>query len=544
MCPFDELRGDPQRLQSRQKVFLARRKECKGGPASASSGGDAKRRQARPAVALALQLGMGSALRLAWVLALCARACASAPPGARLSCAMRGSCVPSRVCACAPGADGCEAGGAACPFPGSGAPCVLPADDNAPLPASALAPSIERVCPGVLGADGLACCDEAQLAFLQQQLDMARGLLANCPACWANFQRFWCVFTCSPDQGSFVDVTKSRICDASLFPGQNSAHGAEAGCEGTNSSAQNIPTVQAVRLRVDEAYAAGIFRSCKDVTVSATGQKAVDMAFGGARSAADFLNFQGVTAYSSGQNPLKLEFDFLNSSTITSVTQSAGDASDSSSGGKVTAGRGNTVAPAGAMREATVECHVEDAELGCLCNDCASACPAAPPLHNASPWYRVSLDPLIHLDVNALFAAAVLVLGLLFAQALLEALETSASGLPGFSCFLGDFEQQAQQRDDVREPSADARAAVSVVCGQPAHDCAAPVGDGSLGVQGASGRRWLEGALGSAAGRCAMQPRRVMRVWGAIAGASVVCLIASPMHVLTDPVKLWAQPGR
>jgi hypothetical protein len=47
-----------------------------------------------------------------------------------------------------------------------------------------------------------------------------------------------------------------------------------------------------VRLLVDEAYATALFSSCKDVTVSATGQKAVDMAFGGALSAADFLRFQ------------------------------------------------------------------------------------------------------------------------------------------------------------------------------------------------------------------------------------------------------------
>lgn len=365
---------------------------------------------------------------LCWALVLAVFAQHSSSALARPSCAMRGSCVPNRVCSCTPGTDGCEAGGERCPFPGSGAPCELNVDDNAPLPASTLAPSIGRVCPGLLGADGLVCCDEAQLAVLEQQLDLARGLLANCPACWANFQRFWCAFTCSPDQGSFVDVTKSRTCDASLFPGPNSGKDARgAGCEGTNSSDRNVSTVQAVRLRVDAAYAAGLFRSCKDVTVSATGQKAVDMAFGGARSAADFLHFQGVTAYASGQNPLELEVDFLNSSVSMPAAAESAWQRDwpgrrGGGGRREPAGEedGSTVssaaAAAGVMEEETVECHVEDVNLGCLCNDCASACPAAPPALNSSSWFRASLEPLVALDVNTLLATAVLVLGLLYAQ--------------------------------------------------------------------------------------------------------------------------------
>jgi hypothetical protein len=348
---------------------------------------------------------------------------------------MRGSCVQNRVCRCAPGSDGCAAGAGVCPFPGTGAPCELPLDGTAaPQPASALAPSIEHVCPGVMDIDDLVCCDDAQLATLKQQLDMAHGLLANCPACFANFRRFWCVFTCSPQQGSFVEVTNSRVCDASLFPGPNSgADGAPpqdaAGCDGTPSNTQNVSTVQSVRLRVDEAYATALFDSCKDVTVSATGQKAVDMAFGGARSAADFLHFQGVTAYASGQNPLKIEVLLVNSSSSPSFPSFSATRTflefspeeDQTSGGGTSMGRqvlgvGEGGGAVGAMLAETVACDVQDGELGCLCNDCSAACPPPPPPLPSSSWYAFSLEPLYAMEVNSVLAAAALALGLFFAQ--------------------------------------------------------------------------------------------------------------------------------
>jgi len=280
-----------------------------------------------------------------------------------------------------------------CPFPGTGAPCVLSAGDNAPQNASTLAPSIEAVCPGVLSLQDLVCCDNKQLVQLQQQLDMAHGLLANCPACWANFRRFWCVFTCSPEQGSFVQVTESRVCNSALFPGPNIGpdggppQGA-AGCDGTSSNDETIATVQALRLRVDAEYASDLFRSCVDVTVSATGQKAVDMAFGGARSAAEFFKFQGSTAYASGQNPLNIQVNFVNSSSYSSSFSSSARISEQAVGQvsqeEDLVGGGKRDVLSAAMREETVACHVEDAALGCLCNDCSTACPQAPPQLSSS----------------------------------------------------------------------------------------------------------------------------------------------------------------
>jgi hypothetical protein len=163
----------------------------------------------------------------AWALVLLLLA-ALAPAGEGTSghCAIRGTCVSKAVCNCAVGTEGCEPGSDMCPFPADGAPCLVSGDDDGAKPvqphprasapasvaqlrrasrcvgpqAAQVAPGIEKVCPEVFNSSDLVCCAEDQLEFLEKQLAMAQGILASCPACWANFRRLWCTFTCSPSQ--------------------------------------------------------------------------------------------------------------------------------------------------------------------------------------------------------------------------------------------------------------------------------------------------------------------------------------------------------
>lgn len=91
----------------------------------------------------------------------------------------------------------------------------------------------------------------------------------------SNFRRFWCSFTCSPQQSSFVHVTSSAVCDPAAHPGPNK--GQAAGCEGTFSSEQQKPAAQSVVVDVDADYARQLFESCRSVTVAATGQNVMDV---------------------------------------------------------------------------------------------------------------------------------------------------------------------------------------------------------------------------------------------------------------------------
>jgi Niemann-Pick C1 protein len=52
--------------------------------------------------------------------------------------------------------------------------------------------------------DSKVCCDENQLVDLVDQVKKAERIISACPACWSNFLQFFCSFTCSPDQSSFV----------------------------------------------------------------------------------------------------------------------------------------------------------------------------------------------------------------------------------------------------------------------------------------------------------------------------------------------------
>ena len=51
------------------------------------------------------------------------------------------------------------------------------------------------------------CCDTSQLVALRTNFQIASTLLRRCPACLANFHRYFCYQTCSPDQAEFMAIT-------------------------------------------------------------------------------------------------------------------------------------------------------------------------------------------------------------------------------------------------------------------------------------------------------------------------------------------------
>jgi Niemann-Pick C1 protein len=185
---------------------------------------------------------------------------------------------------------------------------------------------------------------------------MAEGLFSRCPACFFNFRQFWCTFTCSPEQARFVTVLQSSVCNATQHPGASG----RGGCAGSPSWATGLAGVQRVLVQVDAAYAAALFDSCRAVTVAATGQPAMQLAFGRAASAADFLRFQGLDAYAAGQSPIQILFNLSLSYP------------PSSSGG-------------GVLNATAESCGTERGDLACTCGDCQAACPPPPP-PPPPPW--------------------------------------------------------------------------------------------------------------------------------------------------------------
>jgi Niemann-Pick C1 protein len=113
------------------------------------------------------------------------------------------------------------------------------------------------------------CCTKDQLETLRDKTQQAAPLIASCPACHNNFRTFYCDFTCSPDQSTFLDIVSI----------QNTTSGKQA--------------VKEVNYLVSDEFRQGFYDSCKSVQFGATNGFAMDLIGGGAKDANGFLKYMG-----------------------------------------------------------------------------------------------------------------------------------------------------------------------------------------------------------------------------------------------------------
>lgn len=118
-------------------------------------------------------------------------------------------------------------------------------------------------------AQGPTCCTSEQVETLRDSLAQAEPIISSCPACRNNFMSFFCSFTCSPWQGSFLNVTE------------------------TQQSSTGETAVKSVDFFVGGRFASGFYDSCKNVQVGATNGYAMDLIGGGAKTYTEFLKFLG-----------------------------------------------------------------------------------------------------------------------------------------------------------------------------------------------------------------------------------------------------------
>lgn len=93
---------------------------------------------------------------------------------------------------------------------------------------------------------------------LRDNLQQAETFISSCPACRNNFRDFWCSFTCSPYQGSFLEVSSTQTTDS----GENA--------------------VKSTEYYIGEGFGVGFFDSCKSIKFGATNGYAMDLLGGGA----------------------------------------------------------------------------------------------------------------------------------------------------------------------------------------------------------------------------------------------------------------------
>lgn len=198
-----------------------------------------------------------------------------------------------------------------CPYDG---PPVEPEDSKA-------RDLLVSVC-GAQFVQGSTCCTSGQVETLRDSLAQAELIISSCPACRNNFRSFFCSFTCSPHQGSFLNITD------------------------TQKTSSGETAVKTVDFFVGEQFASGFFDSCKNVQVGATNGYAMDLIGGGAKTYSAFLKFLGDEKDLG--SPFQINYP---SSTPLDFT---------------------------ALDPTPRNCADNDLESRCTCIDCPTVCPALP----------------------------------------------------------------------------------------------------------------------------------------------------------------------
>ncbi|TFK76143.1 multidrug efflux transporter AcrB transmembrane domain-containing protein [Pluteus cervinus] len=244
-------------------------------------------------------------------------------------CAMRGTC----------GRLGMFGRDLPCPFDG---PAQEPESNSA-----------RRLLVSVCGpeyAEGPVCCTADQVETLRENFNQVDGLVSTCPACRNNFRSFFCSFTCSPDQGSFVNITSTQV----------------------TSTGENA--VKSLDFYVGEEHGVGFFDSCKNVQVGATNGYAMDLIGGGAKNYSSFLKYLGDEKPIG--SPFQIDFPLTAPSSVIPYNPSTRNCADNDLGSR------------------------------CACIDCPSICAALPDVPAPGAGSTCTIGPFSCLSFVLIFVYA------------------------------------------------------------------------------------------------------------------------------------------
>ncbi|KAL0979152.1 hypothetical protein UPYG_G00181390 [Umbra pygmaea] len=222
-------------------------------------------------------------------------------------------------------------------------PPIVPCLNDSP--ARVLSPEHYRrlieVCPMLDRGENTttACCSTNQLNSLERSLMLSKAVLMRCPSCADNFAHFHCITTCSPNQTTTINVTRTM----------NVTHLGVV-----------KEVVVAYQAYMSTTFADQAFDSCKSVRIPATGGYAIATMCGRYGSALctpqRWYDFQGDS--SNGLAPLDIDFRLIPEG----VTEGIPDGIVPYNGRALGC---NETTPTG--KEA------------CSCQDCQASCPIMPP---------------------------------------------------------------------------------------------------------------------------------------------------------------------
>ncbi|KAG9285398.1 hypothetical protein G9A89_010873 [Geosiphon pyriformis] len=210
-----------------------------------------------------------------------------------------------------------------------------PFNEEAVEPDNELRGKLIDIC-GTKFRNSPICCDSDQLDDLYFSTKQAETLISSCPACWKNFLDFFCTFTCSPDQSTFVNVTSTAL----------------------SVTEPSEEVVTSVDFFVGENQGTGFYDSCKDIKFASTNGYAMDLIGGGAK------NYQEFFVYLGQERPIGSPFqiDFP----LTDPT--------------------NSMIP---FDDPAKRCNDTDINYRCSCVDCQTVCPVLDPTPEEKPKCHV-----------------------------------------------------------------------------------------------------------------------------------------------------------
>ncbi|GAA6000492.1 sphingolipid transporter [Rhodotorula paludigena] len=229
----------------------------------------------------------------------------------------------------------------------------IPCPDNGPATAhdddALYTATLAQVCGDDFSTT--TCCTQGQIETLQASLAQAEPLIASCPACRNNFRRFYCEFTCSPDQSLFLAVTATQTLPSS-----------------------SRKAVASVDMSVSDRFGAGFFDSCKGVKFGATNGYAMDLLGGGATDWLAFLRYMGQERALG--SPFQINFPSPSDPPL-SPARSASASPPSPP----------PAAPTPLDLD-PISCSSPDPSQRCACPDCPPVCAALPPVLSPHEQYE------------------------------------------------------------------------------------------------------------------------------------------------------------
>lgn len=245
----------------------------------------------------------------------------------------------------------------------------LPCPDQSPArnTTADLRNQLQSICGSSFSDLKSACCTPDQLTNLAQSLLQAEPLISSCPACRNNFRQFYCHFTCSPQQSTFVNVTQTQTVTNTKTGKPNQA-------------------IKSVDFYVDPQFGLAFFNSCKDVKFGATNGFVLDLIAGGASTWIEFLRYMGQERPGLG-SPFQINFPTLDQSNLISTNLNIQDTSKKQNDKKQLPSPSSTyyspflnsnqsITP---LNPVSLQCDSQSLDARCACADCPSVCTSLPP---------------------------------------------------------------------------------------------------------------------------------------------------------------------